>query len=175
MCFHRAASAGAGATVAPDAPVLPHFPQVDNWCGTEPLSHFLYPSIPQALMNTSPGSRWRTIAGTCGSPSSGRKTSTAGSSARPREKTPAASAQVERGRTKAWGGWDANGRVTYLISLPEVDLLLTLVLESSSLAATTSGRRTGKVYYFVTCRRDRDTARLSLSGTFSPSRNNGGE
>lgn len=27
----------------PDAPVLPHFLQVDNWCGTKPLSHFLSP------------------------------------------------------------------------------------------------------------------------------------
>lgn len=91
--FTRTADTGAA-----DAPVLPHFLQVDNWCGTEPLSHFLSPSIPQALMNTSPGSRWRTIGGTCGLQSFGRKTSTAGFSAPPRGKTPAASAQVGQSR-----------------------------------------------------------------------------
>lgn len=134
MCFRRAAGAGAGATVAPDAPVLPHFLQVHNWCGSEPLSHFLSPSIPQALMNTSPGSRWRTIGGTCGLPSSGRRTSTAGFSAPPREKTPAASAQVEQANTREAQarGYYTNGRFTYLISLREVDLLLTLWSESSS-------------------------------------------
>lgn len=93
MRFHR--PAGDGATVGADGPVLPHFLQVDNWCGTKPLSHFLCLSIPQALMNTSPGSRWRTIGGTCGLPSSGRKTLTAAFSARPRGKTAAASAQVQ--------------------------------------------------------------------------------
>ena len=48
----------------------------------------------QDSTNTSPDSRWRTTAGTCGSQSSGRRTLTAGSSARPRERTPAVNAQV---------------------------------------------------------------------------------
>lgn len=137
----------------PDAPVLPHFLQVDNWCGTKPLSHFLSPSIPQASMNTSPGSRWRTIGGTCGLPSFGRKTLTAAFSARPRGKTAAASAQVQHPRhQQAPTGWDLLqiihiiNRPTWAWPFPQVGLFYSSS-DETALVGNTSGWRTGKVYY----------------------------
>lgn len=80
------------------AHALLHFLQVDNWCGIWAILcvcvffSFLYC---QDLMNTSLGSRWKTIAETCGLPSSGRKTLTAGCSAPQKERIPAGNAQVQ--------------------------------------------------------------------------------
>lgn len=138
----------------PDAPVLPHFLQVDNWCGTKLLSHFLSPSIPQALMNTSPGSRWRTIGGTCGLPSFGRKTSTAGSSAPPRGKTPAASAQVQQ--PHPCEGLP-RGRIIHIINepiwgwpFPHVGVLF-LFWWDPAVVAHTSGEKRLLLESFMTC------------------------
>lgn len=148
MCFHWSASDGA--TVGADAPVLPHFLQVDNWCGTKPLSHFLCPSIPQALMNTSPGSRWRTIGGTCGLPSFGRKTSTAAFLARPRGKTAAASAQVQHSQhhPEPAGVYHSNGSLTLLTSWREVDLFLR-ISSSAGRTALVANTTAGQLETFI--------------------------
>lgn len=96
-------------------------------------------------MNTSPGSRWRTIGGTCGLPSFGRKTSTAAFSARPRGKTAAASAQVQHSQPHPApaGVYHSNGSLTLLTSWREVDLFLRISSSAgrTALVANTSGLR----------------------------------